>query len=94
MADTWDETRIAELRRLAEVAEAVIAFAPDVVVSLLDELESVRRERDALMKAVDDYATDVAIEAELGVSEWDACVPSWIAEPFFAAFRRANPSYR
>lgn len=130
MADTWDETRIAELRRLAErrmetekavtmecaalphrggwsapLDDAIsadnrarLALLPflngDGLLSLLDELESVRRERDELVRAVEKHAEAMAIECMLGVGEWDSCVPSHLRESFFAAYRSIHPEWQ
>lgn len=112
MADTWDETRIAELRRISERAQVTLngeftvathldavlefdgAVRPRIVLSLLDELVSVRRERDALVRAVEKHAESMAIECMLGVSEWDSCVPSHLRESFFAAYRSIHPEWQ
>lgn len=106
---TWDETRIAELRTVAtalrdrtgvseEELDAYCRFAnlasPAGVLSLLDELESVRRERDELVRAVEKHAEAMAIECMLGVGEWDSCVPSHLRESFFAAYRSTHPEWR
>lgn len=101
----WTAERMAELRRLAKVADEdevwrsdLDAFAdatePPAILSLLDALECARAERDALVKAVERNAEAMAIECLLGVGEWDACVPSHLREPFFAAYRSIHPEWQ